>query len=150
MHINNNRFLVRSAAYLILIKDRKILLLRRFNTGWMDGKYSFVVGHLDGGETVTQAIMREAREEARITVDEKDLHVVHVMHRKSGDKLEYIDFFLVADKWEGIPEIGERDKCDEMEWYSLDDLPNDILPYIAEAIHHVKNKIIYSEFGWEK
>lgn len=150
MSMSMDRFLVRSAAYLMLIKENKILLLRRFNTGWMDGKYSFIAGHLDGDETVTQAIIREASEEARIKVDGDDLRVVHVMHRKSADKLEYIDFFLVADNWEGIPEIGERDKCDAMEWHPLDDLPKDTLPYVVEAINNYKNGILFSEFGWEK
>ena len=55
------RFTLLSAVHLVLIKDDKILLLRRKNTGYEDGKYSLVAGHLDGKESVTTAMIREAR-----------------------------------------------------------------------------------------
>ncbi|MFH0856765.1 MAG: NUDIX hydrolase, partial [bacterium] len=45
------RFKVIPAVYLFLEEDGKILLLRRFNTGYEDGNYAFVSGHLDGGES---------------------------------------------------------------------------------------------------
>jgi len=76
------RFTLVPASYLILIRESKILLLRRFNTGYEDGKYSMVAGHLDGNETVIQTIIREAREEAGVELQAQDLEVVHVMHRK--------------------------------------------------------------------
>ena len=56
-----------------------ILLAKRLNTGWMDGNYSVVAGHLDGNETFLQAIVREAKEESGIDLDGKNLQAVHVM-----------------------------------------------------------------------
>lgn len=147
--MSSDRFTLRAAVYLMLMKDDKILLLRRFNTGWQDGKYSLVAGHLDGDETVMHAMIRETKEEAGITLDENDLHVVHTMHRKSNNALEYIDFFLVADRWEGEPEIGEPDKCDDISWFSINNLPKNTLPYIKQAIESLHNKTTFSEFDWE-
>ena len=72
------------ASYLTLFKDNKILLLKRFNTGYEDGNYSMIAGHVDPNETFTQCIIREAEEEAGILLKPKDLKVVHVMHRNSG------------------------------------------------------------------
>src|SRR3989304_7290748 len=129
----NRRFTLRAACYLLLIKKDKILLLRRFNTGWQDGKYTLISGHLEGCETVKQAMIREAKEEAGITFKEKDLRIVHIMHRKSNGRLEYIDFFLTVDKWEGVPSINEKDKCDDMQWFSLKDLPKNTLFHIRQA-----------------
>ena len=40
-----------------------VLLSRRYQTGWHDGEYSVPAGHVEAGETVTQAALREAREE---------------------------------------------------------------------------------------
>ena len=35
------------AVHLFFLRDDQILLLRRFNTGYEDGKYSVVAGHLE-------------------------------------------------------------------------------------------------------
>ncbi len=56
------------AVYLILIKENKVLLLKRANTGYEDGNYSLVAGHMDGNETIKQAMIREATEEAGIVM----------------------------------------------------------------------------------
>ncbi|HYK08665.1 MAG TPA: NUDIX domain-containing protein [Candidatus Eisenbacteria bacterium] len=147
MTSSSSRFTLRSAVYLMLIKDSNILLLRRFNTGWMDGKYSLVSGHLDGNESITNAMIREAQEEAGITLIKKNLIPATVLHRKSSDA-EYIDFFFVVKEWEGKPKVMEPDKCDNVEWFPLDNLPENVLPHIKEALHNYKNTIPFSESGW--
>lgn len=140
------RFKLVPTSHLILMKDGKVLLARRLNTGWMDGNYSVPAGHLDGNETFLQAMVREAKEEAGIDLDEKDLQVVHVMHRKTDH--ERIDFFIQAKKWNGMPRIMEPDKCDDMSWFDLDKLPDNTIPYIRQAIEMIRNKVFYSEHGW--
>ena len=104
------RFRFYGAAYLVLNKDGKVLLLRRYNTGYQDGNYSLVAGHLDGSETVKQCIIREAREEAGIIMRSEDLKVVHVMHKRSSEEREYFDIYLRAERWEGDVENTEPDK----------------------------------------
>lgn len=142
------RFTLRVAVYLLLFKDGKVLLQRRFNTGWMDGKYSLIAGHIDGNEAIYTAMIREAFEEANIKVTKEDLFPATVFHRKSSD-LEYVDFFFVAKNWEGEPTIMEKDKSDDLSWFPLDKLPETILPYIRDAINNYKNNIPFSESGWE-
>ena len=88
------KFTLRAAVYLIPIRSNEVLLSRRFQTGWMDGKYSLVAGHIDGKESVFTAMIREAKEEAGIKVSKEDLIPVKVMHRNSDH--EYIDFFFVV------------------------------------------------------
>ncbi|GAK14365.1 NUDIX domain-containing protein [Geomicrobium sp. JCM 19039] len=56
------RFKMVVAVHLFLLKDDHVLLLRRYNTGYEDGKFSVVAGHLDGDERVKEAIAREAKE----------------------------------------------------------------------------------------
>lgn len=142
------RFTLRAAVYLILLNGNKILLSRRFNTGWMDGKYSLIAGHFDGSEPVSAVMIREAWEEAGIRLAKKDLVPGTVIHRKSDDQ-EYIDFFYVARKWKGTVAIKEPDKCDELSWFPLNKLPNNVLPYIKEALRNFKLKTAFSEFGWD-
>jgi len=145
----SERFLIRAAVYLILLKGNKILLARRFNTGWMDGKYSLVAGHLDGNESVSQSMIREAKEEAGIIIKKNDLIPATVIHRMYPNQ-EYIDFFFVVKKWIGNPIIMEPDKCDDMSWFSLDNLPKNLLPYIKEAIENYQSRTPFFESGWDQ
>lgn len=70
------------ASYLILQHENNILLLRRENTGYEDGKYGLISGGVNLGETFTQTVIRKAREEAGIIIVHEDLKLVHMVHRK--------------------------------------------------------------------
>jgi 8-oxo-dGTP pyrophosphatase MutT (NUDIX family) len=147
------RFKIVPASYLVLERDGKVLLLRRFNTGYEDGKYSMVAGHLDGEETFRQAIAREAMEEAGIIVNIKDLEVVHVMHRMSDDAdrsiRERVNIFIKAHIWDGEIRNMEPEKYDDLQWFPLEALPENMIPYIRHAIECIRTGVAYSEFGWE-
>lgn len=127
-----DRFTTPVAVHLFLLRESEILLLRRFNTGYEDGNYSVVAGHLDGDETVLAAIGREAQEEAGIRLDPAATQVVGVMHRRSND--ERIDFFVLSTNWLGEVTNREPDKCDDLRWFPLDDLPPNVIPYVRTAI----------------
>ena len=135
------------AAYLLLLRDDKVLLLRRYNTGYEDGNYSIIAGHLDGGETVQQAICREALEEGGLTLKPSDIEIVHVMHRKGEEGRERIDYFCVAKNWSGEPTNCEPHKCDDLSWFPLGELPMNTIPYIQEAIRCFQEKIPFSSYG---
>lgn len=136
-----------AASHLVLIKDGSILLSRRFNTGWGDGKYSIIAGHIDGNETVAQCIVRESKEEGNLIMREEDLEVVHTLHRITDYGAEYMDFFLVPKKWSGEPEIMEKDKCDDLRWFPLESLPENMVPYIRYTIEKIRAGITFSEFS---
>lgn len=136
-----------AAAYLVLIKEGQVLLLRRANTGYRDGWYSLVAGHLEGGETVGQCIKREAKEEADIDLQLADLTVAHVMHCLAPTR-EYFDFFVTTSSWQGKITNMETDKCDELAWYPIDNLPENVIPEVKQAIEYTAENIHYSEIGW--
>jgi 8-oxo-dGTP pyrophosphatase MutT (NUDIX family) len=142
-----NRYPV--AVHLFFLRDGQVLLLlRRFNTGWQDGNYSLPAGHVEAGETVTAAAIREAFEETGVLVQPADLEVVHVMHRKSEE--ERIDFFLKVHDWSGTIVNNEPQKCDDLAWYPLTGLPKNIISYIRRGLMSYHNNIHFSEFGWGK
>lgn len=144
--ISSDRFKMVVAVHLFLIKENKILLLRRFQTGYEDGNYSVPAGHLDGQETATQAMIREAKEETEIIIHPQDLHFAHVMHRLSNR--EGVDFFFSCTQWENDPRIGEIDKCDELRWVNVKELPSNTIPYIRSAILSHLHSSPFSELGW--
>lgn len=135
------------ASYLILLRDEKILLLRRRNTGFRDGEYSFIAGHVEKGESFTSAVIREAREEAGITVGEEDLKTVHVMHRKSDDSVR-MDVFFSTEKWDGEIVNREPEKCSDLSWFPMNSLPENTIPYIRNVINYIREERYYSEEGW--
>lgn len=139
------------AVYLFLEKDDKILLLRRYNTGYEDGNYSLVAGHVEKNETFMQSMIREAEEEAGIILREDNLEMVHVMNRK-GERVkddDRVDVYFLASKWKGKIENKELLKCDELSWFEINKLPKNIIPSVNQAIKNIKLKKYYSEFGWK-
>ncbi|MEL6804212.1 MAG: NUDIX domain-containing protein [Bacteroidota bacterium] len=135
------------ASYLFLIKDNKILLQRRYNTGFQDGNYGVPSGHLDGGETAREGCVREVREEIGIEIEITDLEVVHVMHRKAAHD-ERIDFFMRATRYTGEITNIETHKCDDLSWFPLDSLPVHTIDYVKQAIECYRACTQYSEYGW--
>jgi 8-oxo-dGTP diphosphatase len=141
------RFRIISAVHLFLMRDEQVLLLRRFNTGYEDGNYSVIAGHMDGGEEVISAMIREAREEAGIEIASEDMQVVGVMHRNTSP--ERIDFFLVARSWTNEPRNCEPERCDELAWYPLDHLPENMVPYVYQALKNYRAGTWFGSFGWQ-
>lgn len=133
-------------VHLFFFRENEILLLRRYNTGFADGMYSVPAGHLDGGETVIAAAAREAREEIGVRLEADCIHYSHVMHRMDGD--ERVDFFVQVSAWHGEPMNAEPEKCDEIRWVDMDDLPANTVPYIRQALYNHHTGIRFDEFGW--
>ncbi len=146
MSKNVLRFTLPAAAYLILIHENQILLAKR-KGGWASGSYSLIAGHIDGSETMKQAISREALEEAGIEISPSDLTVTCVMHRKDVDT-EYFDVFLRADNWKGRPVIQEPDKMSDLRFFPLDKLPDNLLEHVKAAIQHIEQGVTYLDYGW--
>ncbi len=144
------RYKIVPAVYLILTKGKKILLSRRFNTHYEDGNYGLISGHVEEDETYTQGIIREAQEEACITIKPEELNVVHVMHTSSAVNGSYarLDVFFTTAKWSGKIINGEPHKCDDLSWFDRDNLPQNTIPYIKCALAHTTAGVYYSEFGW--
>lgn len=146
IRIEEKRNSVPITALLILKKDNKILLLRRYNTGYEDGNYCFPGGHLDQGEPIHQALIREANEEIGIRINARDLNLVHVINRKIKNNA-YVDFIFECTTWEGNPYIAETNKADDLKWFDLNEIPNNIIPFMKEVFS--KNKNFYIPYGWE-
>ncbi len=132
-------------VYLVPVREGRILLLRRYRTGYEDGNYGLVSGHVEAGETCREAMIREAEEEAGLEIQARELELVHLMHRLS-EKKRRIAFFFRPGEWRNEPENREPDKCDDMSWHSLDRLPLNTIPYIREALRQIAGESRYSEF----
>lgn len=140
-----------SAIFPIILQEKddtiQILLHRRKNTGYQDGKWDIAAsGHVDEGETAKMAVVRECAEELGIDVKIKDLSFVHLSHRVSNTGgRTYYDIYFVVNKYNGIPKVIEPDKCSELRWFKIDDLPNEIIDIRKIVLDNYRNNIQYSE-----
>ncbi len=161
--MSHQRFQVVPAAYVILRRQgltsdarprEEVLLQLRQGTGYKDGHWATAAaGHVEAGESVLEAAVREAREEMGIVVDPADLVPVTSLHRtaRDGNPLnERVDWFYECRTWTGIPTIQEPDKTGALDWFPLDDLPVPIVPHEAFVYERLASGLrpIHA-FGWD-
>jgi len=138
-----------SAVFPIILKNggmtTQILLHRRQNTGYQDGRWDLAAsGHVEENETAQSALIRECKEEIGIAVKVEDITFAHLSHRLSKEKT-YYDMYFIVDSYNGTPSIMEPNKCSELEWFPIDALPIDIIECRKQDIQNYLNKILYSE-----
>ncbi len=134
------------ASYLLLEKDGKILVARRCNTGYQDGNYQVPAGHVDEGELPSEALIREAKEEVGIDLAPGDFELVHVSYRPKHDNTDNrVDFFFRARTWGGEVKNMEPNKCDDLKWVALNELPESLTPHVRDAIECVQKGLFYKE-----
>jgi len=141
-------------VHLFLIRKNKgqkeILLLKRKNTGYQDGNYSVPAGHIDPKESAIQAMIRETFEETKMKLNQNQIKFCHIVDRFEKDVPESrLDFFFESNDWKGHPTNGEPNKCSELIWANLNNLPNNVIKYIKQAIDYYKQDLKYSQLGFK-
>jgi 8-oxo-dGTP diphosphatase len=147
------RYQMAVAAHLLLSDaDGRVLFMRRANTGYADGQWSLPAGHVDAGETIVAACVREIAEELGVVITAQDLECVLVQHKHDLDGEERIDVFFVGK----LPaseqvSITEPDKCDGLSWATLDQLPQPLIPYVREALRAITTspRAFLNYFGFD-
>jgi 8-oxo-dGTP diphosphatase len=134
-------------AVSIIFKDHdKVLLLLRQNTGYADGLYTLPAGHVEANETIMQAAIREAAEETGAIIAPEDLKLIHVMYRKSN--FPYVEFFWQCTNWRGKIKNNEPEKCKELAFYPLQQLPDNMVVNIKPILENGATSVGFSEKGW--
>lgn len=122
-------------VHLILRRGDEVLLARRAGTGYADGLLNGPSGHVEDGEDVVAAMIREAAEEIGIALTPDDLRVALVMqHRGPGGDPRTGWFFEAEYGAGGEPYNREPDKCAELAWHFLADLPTDMVAYCRAGL----------------
>lgn len=136
------------AAYLFFEKEGKYLITRRCNTGYEDGIYQVPAGHIEYGELPSEAAVREGKEEAGVAISPKDLELFHISYRPKHDPTDNrVDFFFKVKKWKGDIVNMEPNKCDDMKWVDLDEIPQSMTLHIREAFSALKSGKFYKEIN---
>lgn len=117
------RLTTRVAVFVIVRNDRgEILLQRRAGERYLAGYWDLPSGHGEPGEPMRDTAIRELKEEVGLDGWPEDLRLVHI--DQYFVEVNYINFVFALDKWSGTPEVCEPDKCDGVEWFRPDRLPD--------------------------
>ncbi|WP_433602584.1 NUDIX domain-containing protein [Nocardia sp. CA-135953] len=137
-------------VHVLLTNGDRLLLTQRRGNDAFAGRWHLPSGKLDAGEPITAAAAREAFEEVGVKIDPADLRVVHVVHVAGSGPEPRLGVFLHATRWRGEPDNREPDKCAAVQWFSIDQLPHDVIEYPAVGIRAYIDgeSASFSEQGW--
>jgi ADP-ribose pyrophosphatase YjhB (NUDIX family) len=139
------RHLTRTAVFVILERNDKVFFLRRANTGWADGMLTVPAGHVDKGDQVRDAAVKEAKEEALVDIRREDLEFIHVDFLRD----EYTNFYFKAKQWSGEPALGEPEMASEAIWIDKRQIPDDVVPQLRRMFSEVEGGSFFSEIERE-
>lgn len=132
--------------FLLFVRESRILLALRENTGYADGQWNVPSGKVEPGEELLAAAVREAREEVAVEVTAARLAtVVHVRRCAEAPR---VGFFFEAESWRGEPVNAEPHKCGGLRWVPLDALPDDTVPYTAAGVTQFRKGATYGHLAW--
>ena len=123
----------------IIDNEEYILLMKRQNTGFNDGEYELPGGHLEKNEDLFNAMIREVKEELLIDFSKDDIKIIHLLHHYNGERLNFI--FETCKDVE--PKIGEPNKCSELKWVKINELPNNTTDKVKLIINNIINNNYY-------
>ncbi|MGC4979445.1 NUDIX domain-containing protein [Streptomyces sp. DT193] len=127
---------------------RILLGLRHPNSAFAPDTWHFLAGHCER-EAAIACLVREAKEEAGLTIAPEDVELVHTVHLiDSPTARPRIGLVFQARSWTGTPEVLEPDRCVEWRWWRPQDLPAAVVPYTRWAIDGILAGRPYSELGW--
>jgi 8-oxo-dGTP diphosphatase len=136
-------------VHMVLRRAGKILLLRRAGDVYATGQLCLPSGHLEEGESILQAAVRETREEIGIALDPSELRLVLSIHQRNcGTRHTRIGFVFEPRRWDGEPANGEPDKCSSLVWADPGNLPAETFEYTAAAVRAIEHGATFALNGW--
>ena len=134
-----------SAIYMIIKNEKgEILFQRRCGSKLWPDFLGLPAGHVDKGEDVYQALVREAREELNIDINVKNIEDTFVVNRINKNLKPYYDVYFVIKNYKGIIKINEPNKCQELKWVLLDNMPEDVIEFEKIVLDNYEKGIKFS------
>lgn len=134
------------ATGIIVKKDNNILLLYRSSTGYFDNVWALPGGKCDQGESIFATATREGYEEIGIQINQSDLQLMHIIHHIDQGIGNWVLFFFLIESWHGEIINQEPHKHSALQWFPIDQLPDNMLPTHKQALQGWSNNTRCSIF----
>lgn len=122
---------------MLLIDNEKVLLVKHtYQSGWYT-----IGGGVEPGEAPQQAMLRELKEEVGITLI-SSLQLFSVYYSRNEKRDDYIIFYIGQG---GIQEPVSSSEIADYQWFSMDQLPEDISPATYKRIQEYLGKSVICE-----
>jgi len=125
---------------LIINEKNEILLIKRGSRAKTErGVWSRPGGGVEENETVEEALRREIKEELGIEIE--ILEPFDFKEHFSDNGQRWLALGYLAKIKKGRPKIMEPGKIEEMRWFSLDEIPENLTVYTREGIEKLKKRL---------
>lgn len=92
-----------------------------------------------------EAGLRELTEELGIIAHEHNIAKETIVLTRNITRTKIV-YFGVIDDWQNIPEIQEPHLAEKMQWFSIDALPDQMIPHHTIALEALQEDIPYTEY----
>jgi len=136
-YIGHRPILMVGAAILVLDKQKRLLLMKRSDSGY----WGMPGGATEPGELVDEAAKRETLEETNLEIGEMSLFGVFSgpeLYYKypNGDEVYNVTIVYLSRDWRG--EVQLNDEHTEWRWFTVREIPEEISPPIRPVIEQFK------------
>jgi 8-oxo-dGTP diphosphatase len=116
-------------AVIVRNKNYEFLLgLRKSQLG--NNTWGLPGGKLDFAEDLKECAKRELKEETNLDIDISDLKLIGVSNAVFDEETHYITVIYETRIYSNVLMITEPDKCERWEWFTFDNLPENLfLPF---------------------
>ena len=127
-------------AVFVINNKKEILLQKRDSSKRFDpDKWGLCAGHVESGEDIDEAAIREIEEEIGIKVSLKDLHILEKMEVKKREKYSHITryYYIICNKNEFNI---QKEELSMVKWFNIDKII-DMINNEDETLALKKDKI---------
>jgi ADP-ribose pyrophosphatase YjhB (NUDIX family) len=123
-----------------IFRDGKVLLIRRAREP-ARGLYTLPGGRVETGESLTDAVAREVREETSLAIEVRDLAGYREILPRDGQPGHFV-ILPFAARWKG-GEVVLNEESDDFRWVTLADLAGlPTTPGLAEIVRAAFTQLI--------